>query len=281
MSNRVTGSLLRGSMFLMDGRITNGVAGHFGRQMRKERMARGWTLVELGERTGLNAAHLGRVESGKRPPTEEIASACDAVFPERKGWFSEWHRDSRSWMPPGFRSWTEHERSTAHLSVWCPGLIDGLAQTEGYARAHLETMPGAAPEQVRVRVAARMARQQQVLYRESPPSARFVIDEAALYRQVGTPASMAEQMVSLAEMAALPHMSVQVLPQVAHPANSSELIIADDAAYVEHLVGGYVYTDKETFTELERIFVSIQAESYRASESVALLREASERWSAK
>lgn len=101
MLSCVTVPLLCGRILFMDGRITNGVAGHFGRQMRKERMTRGWTLVELGERTGLNAAHLGRVEAGKRPPTEEIALVCDAAFPERHGWFSEWHRDSRSWMPPG------------------------------------------------------------------------------------------------------------------------------------------------------------------------------------
>lgn len=265
----------------MDGRITNGVAGHFGRQMRKERTARGWTLVELGERTGLNAAHLGRVEAGKRPPTEEIAAACDRVFPERKGWFSEWHRDSRSWMPPGFRSWTEHESGSAHLSVWCPGIVDGLAQTEDYAQAHLETLPGAAPEQVKIRLRARMARQRQVLHRDPPPAVRFVIDEVALHRQVGTPSAMAKQMEHLAELAEMPHMTLQVLPLVAHSATNSNLMVADGAAYVEHLVGGYVYTDSETLTELERIFVSIQAESYRASESVALFREACERWSAK
>lgn len=92
---------------------------------------------------------------------------------------------------------------------------------------------------------------------------------------------MAEQMEHLAELATLPHVTLQVLPLVGHSANNSNLIVADDAAYIEHLVGGYVYTDAETFTELERIFVTIQAESYRASESVALFREACERWSAK
>ena len=43
------------------------------------------------------------------PPTEAIALACDAVFPERRAWFSEYYEDSRTWAPPGFRSWTEYE----------------------------------------------------------------------------------------------------------------------------------------------------------------------------
>lgn len=62
--------------------------GHFGRQMKKERLARGWSLPELSQRMGgVNHAHLSRIERGVRPPTENIAQVCDRVFPERKGWF--------------------------------------------------------------------------------------------------------------------------------------------------------------------------------------------------
>jgi hypothetical protein len=34
----------------MAGRQVNGAAGHFGRQMKKERLARGWSLMELAQR---------------------------------------------------------------------------------------------------------------------------------------------------------------------------------------------------------------------------------------
>lgn len=262
----------------MPGRSPNGVAEHFGRQMRKERETRGWTLTELGQRTGINAAHLGRVESGRRPPTEDIAIACDRVFPERDGWFCEWYRDSRAWMPPGFRSWTEHEDQAARLSVWCPGVIHGLAQTEGYARALLETSPGATEDQIKVRLAARLDRQRRVLHRDDPPTVRFVIDYPALHCLVGSPAVMAGQMDHLARLAELPHLTMQILPHVGHPATGSELILVDDAAYVEHLAGGYVFTAAEAVIGLERTFNSIQVESYRASETLALIREASETW---
>ena len=79
----------------MAGSQVNGAAGHFGRQMKKERLARGWSLMELAQRMGVDAAHLGRVESGKRPPTENLAAKCDAVFTERQGWFSEFYDESR------------------------------------------------------------------------------------------------------------------------------------------------------------------------------------------
>ena len=80
---------------------------HFGKQVKKERLARGWSLPELARQTGIDAGHWSRIERGVRPPTEFVAEACDRVFPERKGWFGEYYRDSRSWAPPGFRSWTE------------------------------------------------------------------------------------------------------------------------------------------------------------------------------
>src|ERR1700734_3054234 len=67
----------------MTGKVTNPVS-HFGRQLKKERLARGWSLPELSRRTGIDAGHLSRLENGKRPPTEAIALACDDVFPERR-----------------------------------------------------------------------------------------------------------------------------------------------------------------------------------------------------
>ena len=50
-----------------------GAAGHFGRQMRKERLAHGWSLPEFSARIGFDAGHLSRVENAKRPPTEALA----------------------------------------------------------------------------------------------------------------------------------------------------------------------------------------------------------------
>jgi ribosome-binding protein aMBF1 (putative translation factor) len=58
---------------------------HFGRQVRKERLARGWSLDELAAQTGIAAPHWSRIENGKRGPTEKTAAAADNAFPQRKG----------------------------------------------------------------------------------------------------------------------------------------------------------------------------------------------------
>jgi transcriptional regulator with XRE-family HTH domain len=252
---------------------------HFGRQMRKERLARGWSLPELSERTAINAGHLSRIERGVRPPSENVADACDRVFPERRGWFREYYEESKSWTPPGLRSWAEHEDKAVRLSVWAPGIVHGLFQTQDYARALITALPGVTDEAVAVRLASRMDRQRRVLFKDDPPAVSCIVDHPALYRLVGSPAIMAGQMKHLSDVAALPDVTLQVLPAVAHPATASELIIADNnAAYAEHLAAGGVYTEDDTVTALERLFASIRGECYRASESAAIIRKAGQLW---
>jgi transcriptional regulator with XRE-family HTH domain len=264
--------------YMTDKSSGNPAFSHFGRQMKKERLARGWGLDELSRRTEINAGHLSRIENGRRPPTETVAKACDAVFPERRGWFLEYFEDSRAWMPPGFRSWPEYEDKAPRLNVWSPGIVHGLLQTEDYARSLLSTLPGATTEAIAARLANRMERQRRVLYRDDPPSVCNVIDHAALYRCVGSAEVMAAQMSQLLAVGALPNVTLQVLPAVAHPATQSGFMVADDVVYTEHVAGGYVYTDEDTVTSLARMFDKLRGECYRVSESVAIIRKAGELW---
>lgn len=257
---------------------SNSATGHFGRQMRKEREAHHWTLRQFAARTGIDFTTLSRVENGRRPPNEALALACDAAFPERRGWFSDYYQESKTWLPAGFRDWPEYENRAARLSEWSPGVVPGMLQTEDYARALLAVHPGATDEMIAARLANRMARQDRVLFRDDPPTVGYVIDHAALYRCVGSPQVMAAQMYRLADVAALANVTIQILPAREHPAIQGGFIVADSAAYAETVVGGYVYTGEETVTALERLFGSLRAESYRASESAAIIRKAGGTW---
>lgn len=263
----------------MAGNEHNTAATHFGRQMRKERLAHGWSLHELARRTGIDVSQLSRVENGKRPPSAKMAAKCDLVFPERRGWFTDWYDESRHWaeIPPSFRSWGEIEEKAGTLCDWYPGIVTGLLQTEDYARAILLTYPSVSDEAVASRLAARMERQRRLFTREPPPRAWFVVDEMALYRRVGSPQAMAAQMRHLSEIAALPKVTIQVLPAVAHPANASGFILADDTAWCEHLVSGGVYT-QEPVSSLVVLFDTLRGECYRVSESAALFRRMAGIW---
>jgi hypothetical protein len=244
--------------------------------MKKERTARGWTLREFSARTGINFSHLGRIENGFRPPTEKVAMACDRVFPERKGYFMELYAEMRTWAPPGFRDWTEHEDKTGTLRDWSPSVVTGLLQTSSYARAILETSLGVTEEIVATRLASRMERQRKLFTREI--RAWFVIDEPSLRRLAGSSAVMAGQMDRLLEVAAMPNITLQVLPPVVHPAGASGFVITDTAAYAEHVIGGFVYTEPEKVTAIDLLFDTLRAECYRASESAAVIREVRDSW---
>jgi DNA-binding XRE family transcriptional regulator len=258
----------------------NSAATHFGRQVRKEREAHHWSLREMAARGGLDFTTLSKVENGKRPPNEALARACDRLFPERRGWFFDWYDESRQWaeVPPAFRSWAEVEERAGTLRDWYPGIITGLLQTPAYARAVLASNLHASEAEVTARLASRIERQRRVLERETPAAAWFIIDEMALYRCVDSPGVMAEQCAHLSAVARRPGITITVMPAVAHPGNESGFVIADSAAYAEHVVGGYVFTDEETVAALAVSFDILRGETYRVSESKARIGRMAETW---
>jgi hypothetical protein len=116
--------------------------------------------------------------------------------------------------------------------------------------------------------------------RDDSPSAWFVIDELSLYRQVGSTGDMAAQLRRLLDIAAMPKVNVQVLPAVAHAVNASGFLMADDAVWIEHAAGGFVYTEKEVVSGIALRFDSLRGECYRVSESLALLERLEGVWKA-
>lgn len=131
---------------LMAGNPGNSTATTFGaqmRQMRQMRQSHHWTLREMSVKTGVSFSVLSRVETGDRPPTERVARALDVVFPELPAdFFLNTWSSSRLYAPAGFVDWSEVEDTAADLTVWAPGIIDGLGQVEPYARALLTIHPG-------------------------------------------------------------------------------------------------------------------------------------------
>jgi transcriptional regulator with XRE-family HTH domain len=254
---------------------------YFGRQVRKERLAAGWTLAEFGQRIGYDAAHLSRIESGKRPATGLLAELCDQAFPHRAGWFSEFYDESRTWIatPPWFRNYVSHEERSGSLRNWFPSLFDGLLQTEDYARAILAVSPGVTDDEVSARLTARMKRQA-ILTRDDPPAAWFLADEGAFSRCVGSPKVMAAQMAHLLAVARLPNVTIQVVPAIAHAGLLGGFSLTEHAAYVETAVAGQVFEDAEIITGLITRFDTLRNEALRASESLTFMERTCGEWKA-
>ena len=58
-----------------------GAAVHFGKQVRKERLAKHWSLRQFTAESGIDVSTASQTENGLRPPNERVAIACDKVFP--------------------------------------------------------------------------------------------------------------------------------------------------------------------------------------------------------
>jgi hypothetical protein len=108
------------------------------------------------------------------------------------------------------------EDEAATLRTYQPNLVPGLLQTERYAWELIETQSDLPLETVR-RLATLRTLRQQVLSRDDSPRLDVILDEAVLRRPVGGPAVMRAQYGQLAEIAARPGVTVQVLPFEAGP----------------------------------------------------------------
>ena len=178
--------------------------------------------------------------------------------------------------PPGFRSWTEEVDSASSLRDWCPSIITGPLQTQDYARVLLSVHPDVTDEIVGTRLAGRMTHQRRLFARDVPTL--FLIDQLALYRLIGSPEIMAAQLQHLVATASRPRVTIQVVPPVAVPSAAHGISLTDSAAYSETSVNGNVWTDEETRSSLGRVFDTLRSEAWRASESLALINEASDLW---
>ncbi|SDH15668.1 Helix-turn-helix domain-containing protein [Sinosporangium album] len=192
-----------------------------GRILRDLRMASGMTLAEVSDRLGWSRAKLARVEAGQhKPELGDIAAALE--FYQVADDLRETcltlagQAGARPWWAP-YRAvlgdLVSLETEAASIRSWQPMLVEGLLQTEDYARAIvLADLPGVAESEVDLRVRARMARQR-LLLGDDPVALSVVMHEDALRVPVGSVGVMRAQLAHLMGVARWPNVTVRVLPR--------------------------------------------------------------------
>ncbi|MFJ9820253.1 helix-turn-helix domain-containing protein [Streptomyces sp. NPDC101151] len=143
------------------------------------------------------------------------------------------------------------ESAASELSAYDPTFVPGLLQTEDYTRALLEDTQRPA-ERTDAIVRLRAERQRRLLQEAAEPRLRFLVDEAALRRWVGGPATMREQLERLKSAARVPHVELSVVPFTlgAHPVLRSGSIALtfrndDDVLFVEGPSGALTTRDDQ------------------------------------
>ncbi|MCC5574435.1 helix-turn-helix domain-containing protein [Microtetraspora sp. AC03309] len=157
--------------------------------------------------------------------------------------------------------------------------VPGLLQTREYAAAMFRGLGITDEGAIARRVTARMTRQE-VLARQDPPELHAVIDEAALLKSVGGPDVMREQIYRLIELAALPNVTVQVIPNSigAHAAMTMPFTVMSFSGeralrivYVEMAVTPVISYRSEDVESCSTIYDQLVASALSPEDTVAAM----------
>jgi transcriptional regulator with XRE-family HTH domain len=195
-----------------------------GKELRRLREAKGWTLAEAIEVLGNQDTKLSRLENGQssvRPLDIGLLYDALGATAEEKAWAVETAKHCnqrgrwsgyRSIYGKFFRMAVDLEEDASVINHYQSEMIPGLLQTEAYIRALWTNGGTTLPDQtLEMAIKARLERQQ-VLTKPDAPQVGFVVSESAVLRQVGDDAVMREQLRHVAEVAELPNVHLQVLP---------------------------------------------------------------------
>jgi transcriptional regulator with XRE-family HTH domain len=259
----------------------------FAYELQRYRIIAKLTQGQLGQRIGFSGSLIGAVENLKRTPSEDFAKRCDEALGLDRV-LSALHLEA--WPPPPpvplhFRDWIVEEQRATAVRTWDPMLIPGMFQVESYARRIFTRAPGIDPEEVDQRVLGRMGRKD-VLCRPDPPMILSLIDEGVLYRPVGDPEVMTEQLEYLLEIARHPRVAIQVVPLDAEavPGLISAFSIAEQRGtpyivYIETLPEGRTISDRSIISSITTRYDAIRTQAYPEPLSLKVIKEAVEKWS--
>ncbi|MEV4181117.1 helix-turn-helix transcriptional regulator [Streptosporangium canum] len=260
----------------------------FGTELRKFRLAAGFSQRKLGEAIHLSISQLSMIENGHRAPTLKLAGKVGEALnlgTTLTGLLDRLNR-AEAQLPRWFRPWLDFEREAEAMRVWASLMVPGLLQTEDYARAILNSKPGTTAEQAEEKVAARMERQR-ILRRPTPPMLWIVLDEGVLHRPVAGPDVMRCQFEHLLDAGESPRISMQVLPCTAQNVLGllGSFTIADlprgnrPVAYIDsQSMDDRVSDRSHDMRNLAFRYDTIRADALSRRESLTLIKETMRRW---
>ncbi|MFG3281136.1 helix-turn-helix domain-containing protein [Streptomyces sp. NPDC048111] len=198
-----------------------------GEELRKLRDRAGFTSGEAALLVGWHQSKVSRIETGRSgvKPADvarlldaygvndrQLRSLLGALADSADGDGAGWAQAYRGLLPPQYRDFISLESQARTARTLETSVVPGLLQTPAYARAVTRAaLAGLPPDKVDSLVEVRIARQE-VLRADPPLVLSAVLDEAVLRRGVGGRAAMREQLRHLLDVAALPHVRLQVIP---------------------------------------------------------------------
>ncbi|WP_329250089.1 helix-turn-helix domain-containing protein [Actinoallomurus sp. NBC_01490] len=245
----------------------------WGRELKHYRQAAGLTQAELAAKINYSTSLISQIETGQIPATPEFAEACDEeldtggaltrILDYRKG----------AVFPSWLLKWITYEEGAESLKTYQSNVVYSLLQTEAYASALLG--------RDEAETAARLKRQA-ILDRPEPPALHVVLDEVVLWRDIGGPKAMYEQLMRLAEISPS-CVKIQILPNNANLGRHAPFVLATltdgSACLMETPVHGLVTVSPQDLAGVGELWETILADALPVNMSKDLIkRTAEERW---
>jgi transcriptional regulator with XRE-family HTH domain len=239
------------------------------RTLKHWRARTGKTQEDVVEAGIVSDSTLSRIENRRQLPTVPVALALGQLYdapPDEVDHLVElvkkakqpgWWEDAN--VPDWFGLYLELENEAELIEFWHSDLVNGLFQTEDYARAVFQTSGKVTPDDVEDRVKVRLERQETVLERSSVTA---LLGEGATRVQIGSPDVMRDQLDHLRVLSGRPNVDIGIVPWTsgAHARVRGPYTILTlgpgepDVAYVETLVGASYFEEPPHLAVHREIF---------------------------
>ncbi|TJZ41462.1 helix-turn-helix domain-containing protein [Streptomyces piniterrae] len=196
-----------------------------GQRLREIRLDAGLTARALAALAGWHESKCSRFESGSRSPSEPdlrawalhcgaLHLAEDLVATARgiNGMYVEWRRMERSGLRQAQESVLPLWERTRRFRIYSSWLIPGPVQTAPYIRALLTSIRDRRQLVDDVDAAVRVRMDKQHIVHKGNHRFAIILEESTLRYRIGGPEVMAGQLRHLLVAAALPSVSLGIVP---------------------------------------------------------------------
>ncbi|MFG2969233.1 helix-turn-helix domain-containing protein [Streptomyces sp. NPDC048288] len=250
-----------------------------GAELRHARERKGLSQAELGQLVFVSGSYIGQLEAGTRRMQPDHSRLLDEVL-ETNGFFMRnCKAAAKSKYEAYFADVAETEAQATAIRQYAPLLIPGLLQTPAYAWAVNRAYDPTAPEETIAEWTEGRIERTRLLDHPTKPMLWAVLDEAALLRETGGRAVMAEALRHIAGLSRRNRAIVQVLPlsSGAHAAMGGALKLmefedAPQLAYLESVRTGQMEDNPATVTQLRFLFDLLVASALSQEKSLALIQ---------
>lgn len=252
---------------------------YYGFELRRYREAAGLTQKELGGVVYCTGSLVGQIETARKLPTLQFSERVDVAL-GTGGLLSRLHElVMRSQLPAWFQQVAELEARAVEIGTFQTHMVHGLLQTKEYARAVLGVLDDSDLDD---RTEVRLARQR-ILEKSDPPVLWMILGEAALYQEIGGPATMRGQLAHLLSFEHNPKINVQVLPfsAGAHAGSQGSFTVfrfpSDPTiVYTEGYGSGHPTANPDTVKDCSLRYDHLQAAALSLKDSAELIRRVME-----